>query len=91
MAQMWKKFSAYNELCFVNLAIYHRTYAQYMTVVDAVGPRGVLLSGDAGQIFSPPVGDALREFLSEFNKRAITTSRKMAVLNPNRLLWETMS
>jgi hypothetical protein len=93
MAQMWKKFGAYSELCFVNLAMDHLTYKQYMAVVEAVGPRGVLLSSDVGQIFSPPVGDALREFFSEFKKRGIKEDdiAQMAVLNPNRLLFETMS
>jgi hypothetical protein len=93
MAQMWNKYGAYSELCFVNLAMDHLTYEQYMAVVEAVGPRGVLLSSDVGQIFSPPVGDALREFFSEFKKRGIKEDdiAQMAVLNPNRLLFEAMN
>ena len=93
MAQMWNKYGAYSELCFVNLAMDRLTYEQYMEVIEAVGPRGVLLSSDVGQIFSPPVGDALREFFSEFKKRGIKEDdiAQMAVLNPNRLLFEAMN
>jgi hypothetical protein len=90
MARMWREYGAYSELCFVNLAMDHLTYEQYLSVIEAVGPEGVLLSSDVGQIFSPSVGDALREYFGEFRKRGIREDDivQMSVLNPNRLLFE---
>lgn len=92
MARMWTKHGAYSELCFSNLYMDHLTYEQYLSVIEAVGPQGVLLSSDVGQVFSPPVGDALREFFDEFRKRGVTEDGivQMSVLNPNRLLFEPM-
>jgi hypothetical protein len=92
MARMWTRYGAYSELCFSNLAMDHLTYEQYLAVIEAVGPQGVLLSSDVGQVFSPPVGDALREFFDEFRKRGVTEDGivQMSVLNPNRLLFEPM-
>jgi hypothetical protein len=93
MAQMWTRYGAYSELCFSNLAMDHLTYEQYLAVIEAVGPQGVLLSSDVGQVFSPPVGEALREFFDEFQKRGVKEDAiiQMAVLNPNRLLFEAMT
>jgi hypothetical protein len=53
----------------------------------------VLLSSDVGQIFSPPVGEALLEFFSELQKLGIKEDyiTQMSVLNPNRLLFEAIS
>ena len=65
MAKTWKDYGAYSELAFVNLAMDHLTYEQYLGVIETVGPQGVILSTDVGQIFSPPVGEALREFFAE--------------------------
>jgi hypothetical protein len=93
MARMWTKYGAYSELCFSNLAMDHLTYEQYLAVIEAVGPQGVLLSSDVGQVFSPPVGEALREFFDEFRKRGVKEDGivQMSVLNPNRLLFEPMT
>ncbi|MFZ1090761.1 MAG: DUF6282 family protein [Xanthobacteraceae bacterium] len=93
MHRMWTQYGAYSELCFSNLAMDHLTYDQYMAVIDAVGAPGVLLSSDVGQIFSPTVGDSLREFFGEFQKRGIKEDDivQMSVLNANRLLFEAMS
>lgn len=92
MARTWKDHGAYSELAFVNLAMDHLTYEQYLAVIEAVGPQGVILSTDVGQIFSPPVGEALREFFSELIKRGVREDdiTQMAVLNPNRLLFDAM-
>jgi hypothetical protein len=93
MARMWTEYGAFSELCFSNLAMDHLTYAQYLAVIEAVGPQGVLLSSDVGQIFSPPVGEALLEFFSELQKLGIKEDyiTQMSVLNPNRLLFEAIS
>ena len=92
MLRMWEHYGAYSELAFVNLAMDHLTYEQYIAVIEAVGPQGVILSSDVGQIFSPTVGEAMREFFSEFCKRGIKEDDivQMSVLNPNRLLFENM-
>jgi hypothetical protein len=93
MARMWAQYGAYSELCFSNLAMDHLTYEQYFAVIEAVGSQGVLLSSDVGQIFSPPVGEALREFFSELQKRGVKEDdiTQMSVLNPNHLLFDAMS
>jgi len=87
MARMWAEYGAYSELCFSNLAMDHLTYDQYLAVIEAVGRGGVLLSSDVGQIFSPPVGDALRGFFDELRKRGVKEDDivQMSILNPNRL------
>lgn len=92
MAHMWEEYGAYSELAFVNLAMDHLTYEQYLSVIEAVGPKGVILSSDVGQIFSPSVGDAMREFFTEFQKRGIREDDivQMSVLNPNKLLFDDM-
>jgi hypothetical protein len=93
MSRMYQKYGAYSELAFVNLAMDHLTYDQYIAVIEAVGASGVILSSDVGQIFSPTVGDAMREFFSEFRKRGIKEDDivQMAVINTNKLLYEPMT
>jgi hypothetical protein len=93
MSRMWQQYGAYSELAFVNLAMDHLTYEQYISVIEAVGPQGVILSSDVGQIFSPNVGDAMREFFSEFQARGVKEDDivQMSVLNTNRLLFEPMA
>ena len=93
MAGMWTRYGAYSELCFSNLAMDHLTYTQYLAVIEAVGPQGVLLSSDVGQIFSPPVSEALLEFFNELQREGVTEDyiAQMAVLNPNRLLFDAIS
>ena len=92
MKRMWEQYSAYSELAFVNLAMDHLTYEQYLAVIEAVGPMGVILSTDVGQIFSPTVGDALREFFTEFRAHGVKEDDivQMSVLNTNKLLFESM-
>jgi hypothetical protein len=93
MARMWQEYGAYSELAFVNLAMDHLTYSQYLSVIEAVGSQGVILSSDVGQLFSPPVGEALREFYGELNRHGVKEDdiAQMAVLNPNRLLFDEMT
>lgn len=93
MARLWKDYGAYSELAFVNLAMDDLTYEQYIEVIEAVGPQGVILSSDVGQIFSPTVADAMREYFSEFRKRGIREDDivEMSVINTNRLVYEDMA
>jgi hypothetical protein len=57
---------------------------------DPVGLRGAVLSCDLGQVFSSTVGDAMREYFSKLQNQRIKEDdvTRMAVLNPNRLLFE---
>ncbi|HUN97449.1 MAG TPA: DUF6282 family protein [Bradyrhizobium sp.] len=92
LRRMWEQYGAYSELAFVNLAMDHLTYEQYLAVIEAVGVQGVVLSTDVGQIFSPTVSDALREFFSELQKRGLSEDDivQMSVLNTNKLLFGSM-
>jgi hypothetical protein len=89
MQRMWREHGAFSELCFSNIAMDHLTYDQYCAVIEAVGPEGVVLSSDVGQVFSPPVGESLREFFAELMACGIKEDAiaQMAVLNPHRLLF----
>jgi hypothetical protein len=89
MARMWKDYGAYSELAFVNLAMDNLSYEQYIEVIEAVGAKGVILSSDVGQIFSPPVGEAMREFFGELRARGVAEDDivQMSVLNTNHLLF----
>jgi len=89
MARMWDEYGAYSELAFVNLAMDNLSYRQYTEVIEAVGPKGVILSSDVGQIFSPPVGEALREFFSQLHAHGVAEDDivQMSVLNTNHLLF----
>jgi hypothetical protein len=93
MLRMWEQYGAYSELAFVNLAMDHLTYEQYIAVIRGVGPQGVILSSDVGQIFSPTVGEAMREFFTEFGARGIKEDEivQMSVINTNKLLFEEMA
>jgi hypothetical protein len=90
MAEMWETYGAFSELCFSNLAMDHLTYEQYVEVIRTVGPKGVVLSSDVGQIFSPTVSEAMRDFFHEFQKRGIKEDEivEMSVMNTNHLLFD---
>jgi predicted metal-dependent TIM-barrel fold hydrolase len=68
----------------------HLTYEQYIEVIRTVGAQGVILSSDVGQIFSPTVSEAMREFFDEFQKRGIKEDEivQMSVMNTNHLLFD---
>jgi hypothetical protein len=89
MSRLWQQYGAYSELAFVNLAMDNLTYAQYVEVIEAVGSQGVILSSDVGQIFSPNVGDALREFFGQLHVNGVKEDDvvQMSVLNTNKLLF----
>jgi hypothetical protein len=65
------------------------SYGQYLEVIEAVGPKGVILSSDVGQIFSPPVGEAMREFFDQLHAHGVSENDiiQMSVLNTNHLLF----
>jgi hypothetical protein len=90
VARLWRDYGAYSELCFVNLAMDNLSIAQYVEVIEAVGPEGCILSSDVGQPFSPPVGEALREYYAALQQGGVREDdvARMSVLNPRRLLFD---
>jgi len=89
MARLWRDCGAFTELAFVNIAMDHLRYEDYVAVIEAVGSEGVVLSSDLGQPFSPPVGEGLRSYFDELRKRGVRDDaiERMAVINPHRLLF----
>ena len=89
LVKMWRDYGAYSELAFVNIAMDHLSYEQYVDVVRAVGPEGVILTTDLGQVMNMRVADGWREYMVELKKRGVKDDEiaRMAVLNPHRLLY----
>jgi Family of unknown function (DUF6282) len=89
VAQLWRDYGAYSELCFVNLAMDDLSIKQYVEIIEAVGPEGCILSSDVGQPFSPTVGDALREYFAELKQGGVREDdiARMSILNPRDLLF----
>jgi predicted metal-dependent TIM-barrel fold hydrolase len=89
LVKLWRDCGAYSELAFVNIAMDHLSYEQYVDVVRAVGPEGVILTTDLGQVMNMRVADGWREYLVELKKRGVKEDEitRMAVLNPHRLLY----
>jgi hypothetical protein len=92
VAALYKDYGAYSELCFTNLAMHgidELTIDDYVEVIRAVGPEGVILSSDCGQTFTPKVGDSMRTFFELLEKAGISEHdiTQMAVVNPRKLLF----
>lgn len=89
LAKLWQEQGAYSELAFVNIAMDHLTYEAYVDVIRAVGPEGVVLTTDLGQVMNMSVADGWREFMAELKKRGVKEDEitRMAVLNPHRILY----
>jgi Family of unknown function (DUF6282) len=92
LSHLWQQFGAYAELCYVNLdlcGIDHCTLAQYIDVIRAVGPEGVVLTSDLGQPHMPSMADGFRHFLQLLEAEGVseTDVTQMAVINPRRLLF----
>ncbi len=89
VARLWRDYGAYSELCFVNLAMDNLAISQYAELIEAVGPEGCILSSDVGQPFSPPVGEALREYFEALEQGGVREDdiARMSVLNPRALLF----
>ena len=87
------EYGAYTELCFTNLAMHgidDFSIDDYMEVIKAVGPDGVILSSDCGQTFTPTVADCAREFHALLRQAGVSDDdlELMSVINPNRVLFE---
>jgi hypothetical protein len=89
LVRMWREYGAYSELAFVNIAMDHLTYEQYVEVIRAVGPEGVIITSDLGQAMNMKVVDGWREYMVELKKRGVKDDEiaRMSVLNPHRILY----
>jgi len=89
LVRMWRDYGAYSELAFVNIAMDHLSYEQYVRVIEAVGPEGVVLTTDLGQAMNMTVADGWREYMVELKKRGVKEDdiTRMSVLNPHRILY----
>lgn len=89
LSTLWRECGAYTELAYVNIAMDHLSYTAYADAVEAVGPQGVVLSSDLGQLFSPPVGEGLRDYFEQLGKHGVhgDAIAQMSVLNPHALVF----
>jgi len=90
LVKMWREYGAYSELAFINIAMDHLTYEQYVEVIEAVGPEGVVLTTDLGQVMNTDVADGWRQYMQELKRRGVGEDAisRMSVLNPHRILYE---
>lgn len=91
--ELYVDYGAYSELCFTNLAMHgidDLTIDDYVEVIRAVGPEGIILSSDCGQTFTPTVADSMREFFALLGKAGISEDEitQMSVINQHALLFE---
>lgn len=96
VSSLYQDYGAYSELCFSNLAMHgidDLTIDDYIEVIRAVGPEGVILSSDCGQTFTPPVAESMRTFFDLLIKAGITENEiiQMSVLNPHALLFDPVN
>jgi microsomal dipeptidase-like Zn-dependent dipeptidase len=89
LVKLWRDYGACTELAFVNIAMDHLSYDQYLQVIEAVGPKGVVLTTDLGQAMNGTVADGWREYIAELQRRGVRDDAiaQMAVLNPHRILF----
>ncbi|HUG78991.1 MAG TPA: DUF6282 family protein [Burkholderiales bacterium] len=90
LVRMWREYGAYSELAFINIAMDHLSYEQYVEVIQAVGAEGVVLTTDLGQVMNTDVADGWREYMRELEKRGVAEDdiTRMSVLNPHRILYD---
>ncbi len=91
--ELYVEYGAYTELCYSNLKMHgidDFSIDDYMEVIEAVGPGGVILSSDVGQTFTPAIGDSAREFRDLLRQAGVSEDDHtlMSVVNPNRVLFE---
>ena len=96
LARLWRDYGAYSELCFVNLSLNGLDdlgIHQYVEVIRAVGPEGVILSSDLGQESLMPMTEGLRIYFDLLEKEGVHHDDivRMSVLNPRRLLFEDVA
>ncbi len=89
---LYQECNVYSELCYSNLEMHgidDLTIKDYLEVIHAVGPEGVILSSDCGQTFTPTIAESLREFFTLLRQAGISDDdiTQMSVINPNKLLF----
>jgi len=89
LARLWGDYGAYTELAYTNIPMDHLSYEQYLQVIEAVGPEGVILTTDLGQAMNATVADGWRDYIAKLKERGIRDDAiaQMAVLNPHRILF----
>ncbi|MBU2643805.1 hypothetical protein KKI24_03795 [bacterium] len=92
LIDLHKTYGTYSELCFTNLAMHgidDLTIDDYMEVIRAIGPEGIILSSDCGQTFTPPVAECLRTFIGMLVTAGVSENDivQMTVMNSNKLLY----
>ncbi len=90
--ELYVEYGAYTELCYSNLKMHgidDFSIDDYMEVIEAVGPEGVILSSDVGQTFTPNIGDSAREFRELLRQAGVSDDDHtlMSVVNPNQVLF----
>ena len=90
--ELYVEYGAYTELCYSNLEMHgidDFSIDDYMEVIEAVGPEGVILSSDVGQTFTPNIGDSAREFRELLRQAGVSDDDHtlMSVVNPNQVLF----
>jgi hypothetical protein len=90
--ELYIEYGAYTELCYSNLKMHgidDFSIDDYMEVIEAVGPEGVILSSDVGQTFTPNIGDSAREFRELLRQAGVSDDDHtlMSVVNPNQVLF----
>jgi len=93
LVELWQKYGAYSELCFVNLEMHgsdNLTLKQYVEAIHSIGPEGVILTSDLALAFLMTVSEGLKIFFDLLEREAIHSDdvTRMSVLNPRRLLFE---
>ena len=96
LARLWRDYGAYTELCFVNLSMHGLDdlgIDQYVEVIRAVGPEGIILSSDLGQAFLMTMSEGLKIYFELLEKEGVHPDdiARMSVLNPRRLLFEDIA
>jgi hypothetical protein len=90
--ELYVEYGAYTELCYSNLEMHgidDFSIDDYMEVIEAVGPDGVILSSDVGQTFTPNIGDSAREYRELLRQAGVSDDDHtlMSVVNPNQVLF----
>jgi len=90
-AELAERDGVYIEHCHSNLEIDHIPIEQYAESIREVSPAHVVLTSDVGQPHTPPVGEALSDFMRQFRALGLGEDQlaQMLIENPHRLICPT--
>jgi len=76
------------ELCYVNLSMDNLSIDLYVKVIEAIGPKNVILTTDLGQSFNESIIEGWRSYYNLLEKKGISKDNflQMAVENPYIIL-----